>query len=236
MMKIPLGGFALATLLCIVTASCHSKGSGDSNSGENKSAEQTSIQSKHSSTIKEESPSWNAPCSVEGTAFKIIFRSQTGDITNDDMATTVEWPDGTVSSIPLKPGWFVPKDEIASDIPNVCKGIIGHTLPRHQVLLWISRNDRPNGDRLAMLLLDTSAKRIRDVQNDIGEIAEPYMIVSRPQGCSILIVQDWRQSISGDEFGVPEWMDIIVRNDRISFAPQKPVEQHQAVTPRKEPI
>jgi hypothetical protein len=136
-----------------------------------------------------------------------------------------------VDSISLKLGWFVPKDEIASDIPNVCKGIIGHAQPNHQVLLWISRNDRPNGDRLAMILLDASAKRILDIQNDVGEIAEPYMIVSRSQGCSILILQDWRQSANGGEFGVPEWMDVIVRNDRISFAPQKPVKQHHSSNP-----
>lgn len=64
-----------------------------------------------------------------------------------------------------------------------------------------------------MLLIDTSAKQILDIQNDVGEIAEPYMIVSRPQGCSILMVQDWRQNTSGGEFGVPGWMDVIVRND-----------------------
>jgi hypothetical protein len=214
-MRIGQISLALAALLCIVVMSCHSKSPESSSIQEKMIDDQSNIHSKHSSTIKANSPSWNALCSVEGMAFKVRFRSQTGDVTNDDMTSTAEWPDGTVVSIPLKLGWFVPKDEIASDIPNVCKGIIGHALPRHQVLLWISRNDRPNGDRLAMLLLDTSAKRILDVQNDVGEIAEPYMIVSRSQGCSILIVQDWRQSTSGGEFGVPEWVDVSVRDNRI---------------------
>jgi hypothetical protein len=217
-MRIGQNSLVLTALLCIVVMSCHSK-SPESSSVQGKSAaNQSNIQSKHSSITKEDSPSWNALCSVEGSEFKIRFRSQTGDLTNDDMVTTVEWQDGTFATIPLKPGWFVPKDEIASDIPNVCRGIIGHALPHYQVLLWVSRNDRPNPDRLAMLLLNTSTKQILDIQNDVGEIAEPYMIVSRPQGCSILILQDWRQSTNGGEFGVPEWMQINIRNNRIFFS------------------
>ncbi len=215
-MKTWAGSLALAASLCIVVISCHSKETASSTTQEQSATDQSSIQSKRSSTAKEDSPSWNVLCSVEGSEFKIGFRSQTGDATNDDMATTVEWSDGTVAPIHLKPGWFKPDVEITSDIPNVCKGIVGHALPNHQVLLWVTRNDRPNPDKLALLLLDTTAKRVLDIRHDVGAFAEPRMIVSRPQGCSILILQDWRQSTNGGEFGIPEWMHISVRSDRIS--------------------
>jgi hypothetical protein len=112
-MRIGQISLALAALLCIVVMSCHSKSPESSSIQEKMIDDQSNIHSKHSSTIKANSPSWNALCSVEGMAFKVRFRSQTGDVTNDDMTSTAEWPDGTVVSIPLKLGWFVPKDEIA---------------------------------------------------------------------------------------------------------------------------
>jgi hypothetical protein len=166
---------------------------------------------------QKEEPTWEATCSTEGITFKIIFRSPSEDVTSDDMTTAIHWSDGKATPIPLKPGWFMPDVEITSDIQNKCKRIFGNELPNGRVLLWIVRNDRPNADKIALILLDISAKKILDIQDEVGELANNPIIVRREIGSSILLSRDSRQSNEGGEFGIPEWMDVIVVHDRISL-------------------
>ena len=82
----------------------------------------------HASKMQKEASAWNAACSADGVAFSVEFRSPSGDVTNDDMMTNIRWSDGNVTTVPLKPGWFMPDVEMTSDIPNICNRIVGHKL------------------------------------------------------------------------------------------------------------
>jgi hypothetical protein len=165
---------------------------------------------------REYESAWKAECSIENSTFKISFRSPTEDVTNDDMTAVIHWQDGTNTPIQLTPGWFMPDLKMTSDIPNTCKRIVGHNLADHRVLLWLARNGRPNNDQLVLVLLDISNKKVLDIQNNIGEIDPTLLLVKHSTDRSILLDRYWSQDpTNGGEFGVPEWMNVLIKNDRI---------------------
>jgi len=113
-------------------------------------------------------PAWKARCSVEGGPATIVFTSIGGDATEDDMQAVASWPDGSSINLGLKPGLF-PQSNGFTSSDGGCEGI-GVTVPRQdQMLLWIERDDRPSGSRLALVLLDTRQHRVLDVVNDAGK-------------------------------------------------------------------
>lgn len=110
---------------------------------------------------------WKANCSVPGGPTSIAFVSASGDATEDDMQVVASWPDGSSTHLGLKPGLF-PQSKAMAGAGGGCEGI-GVTLPRQdQMLLWIERDERPARPRMALVLLDTRARRVLDVVDDAG--------------------------------------------------------------------
>ncbi|WP_445145234.1 hypothetical protein [Dyella sp. Tek66A03] len=113
-------------------------------------------------------PAWKSTCSVQGGPTTIAFTSAGGDATDDDMQVVASWPDGSSINLGLKPGLF-PQSKGFTSPDGGCEGI-GVTVPgQDQMLLWVERDDRPLGPRLALVLLDTRQHRVLDVVNDAGK-------------------------------------------------------------------
>lgn len=160
-------------------------------------------------------PRWDAVCSFPQATFRVEFNSASGDVTEDDMTVAIRWSDDTTTPIAVKPAWFMPGVNLVSDTKNACTKIVGYVLPDKRVLLWFLRNDRPNYDQLQLLLLDINTRRVLDMQNDIGEVANNLTIVTRTAGFSVLLFKEWRLSPGDGEFGVPEWQDIVIEDGRV---------------------
>ena len=161
-------------------------------------------------------PKWEAICSVTQAGFSVEFSSQSGDVTEDDMIVAIRWPDGSRTPIPAKPAWFMEARNVISDSKNLCTTIVGYGLPGRRVLLWFLRNDRPSYNQLQLALLDINGRHILDMQKDIGEVANDLTIVRRTNGFSVQLFKEWRQdSSTGGEIGVPDWKDIIIKEDHI---------------------
>jgi hypothetical protein len=161
-------------------------------------------------------PQWEATCSAGSGSFRITFRSPSGDVTNDDMVATILWPGEPSTTLKLAPGWFVPDVSVSSDVGNVCDRIVGQTVARDRVLLWVFRDDRPRWNRLSLILLDPRERRVVALRDDVGEIGNNMTVVRREQGVSVMLFRERRQdSTKGYEFAVPEWLNVVVKADRI---------------------
>jgi hypothetical protein len=87
------------------------------------------------------------------------------------------------------------------------------------LLLWFLRNNRPTYDQVQLVLLDVNARKILDIHRDIGETPDNLTIVRRTDGFSVSLFKEWRKdSNNGGEFGVSEWADIAVEQNRIVAA------------------
>src|SRR5215475_2092628 len=161
-------------------------------------------------------PKWSAVCSLPEAALTVEFNSPSGDVTEDDMTATVRWSDGSSTPIPVKPGWFTEAVDVTWEAENVCTRIVGNALPGKRLLLWFFRNDRPFRDQLQLALLSVADKRVLDTKADIGQIAFNPIMINRGSGFSVQLNKGSRQNGSGGgEFGVPEWKDIIIKEDHI---------------------
>lgn len=161
-------------------------------------------------------PKWSAACSLPEAALTVEFNSPSGDVTEDDMTVTVRWSDGSSTPIPAAPGWFTEAMNVTWEAENVCTGIVGNALPGKRLLLWFFRNDRPDRDQLQLALLSVADKRVLDIKADIGEIAIDPIMINRGSGFSVQLLKESRQNgPGGGEFGVPEWKDIIIKEDHI---------------------
>ena len=161
-------------------------------------------------------PKWSAVCSLPEAALKVEFNSPSGDVTEDDMTVTVRWSDGSGTPIPAEPGWFTEAVKVTWEAENACTTIVGNALPAKRLLIWFFRNDRPNGDQLQLALLSVADKRVLDTKADVGEIPIDPIIIKRGSGFSVQLFKEWRQNgPGGGEFGVPEWKDIIIKEDHI---------------------
>jgi hypothetical protein len=164
-------------------------------------------------------PRWEASCSVGAVSFRVTFQSPSDDVTNDDMVATVLWPGGLSTTLKLAPGWFVPDVQVSSDVGNVCKRIVGHTVARDRVLLWVFRDDRPRWNRVSLILLDPRDRQVVALRDDIGEVGDNMTVVRREQGVSVTLFRERRRDATkGYEFAVPEWLNVVVKDDRIDLA------------------
>ena len=161
-------------------------------------------------------PKWSAACSLPEAALTVEFNSPSGDVTEDDMTVTVRWSDGSSTPIPAAPGWFTEAVDVTWEAENVCTRIVGNALPGKRLLLWFFRNDRPFRDQLQLALLSVADKRVLDTKADIGQIAFNPIMINRGSGFSVQLNKGSRQNgPGGGEFGVPEWKDIIIKEDHI---------------------
>jgi hypothetical protein len=132
------------------------------------------------------------------------------------MAVSVLWSDGQASAVRIDPAWFKPI-EIISNARSFCTGIAAFGLPRGRALLWLVWDHRPQGEHVAVLLIDLRQRIVVDVMQDLGESrwSKP-MILRRGSGFEVWMNRDhfWSPN-DGGEFNAPDWMSVTIEGDRI---------------------
>ncbi|MHA6203726.1 hypothetical protein ACXU4B_04780 [Dyella soli] len=162
--------------------------------------------------------SWKSTCSVPGGPSSIAFTSAGGDATEDDMQVVASWPDGSTTHLGLTPGLFPQSSGFAGGSGG-CEGI-GVTLPRQdQMLLWIERDERPARSRMALVLLDTSQRRVLDVVNDAGNELwgdEPCLSKAQPGLYEAVLVGAYQdRGPTAEPLPLPRIMRIEVIGNRL---------------------
>ena len=164
---------------------------------------------------------WKATCDCEGVVFNLLFSSQSGDPTDDDMIVKFLSAGGIEFNIPIKQALYSQRS-VVSDIKNICDKIGGFDLKNKQILLWLSRNDRPHWDQLTLILIDLNKYRVLDVKEDIGPIKDvdgnqKMTIRKKDDGYEIRLEREWLKNTGTDsaENSIEDWMYIQIVNNKI---------------------
>jgi len=165
-------------------------------------------------------PEWEASCKCNGYAFKLNFSSLSGDPTEDDMTVKFISSQGN-KIIPVQKALYS-KRSVVSDVNNICNDIGGFKLNDNKVLLWLSRNNRPDWDELSLVLIDLNNQKVLDIKEDIGPIKDvggnqKLAIRKKGNGYEVRLQRDWLKNTGTDsaENSIEDWMYIQVINDKI---------------------
>lgn len=160
------------------------------------------------------SSGWEAQCSIAEGPSRIVFRSKSGDVTEDDMSAVAVWPDGTKVELPIAPAWFVQRRPMTPE-EKPCNGVHASLLASGKILLWIAHDGRPGWDRLTLVLLDSN-RRVLDVKNDAGMLSNEFMILPKENAFDVLMLEDQSVLDRGDgEFYPPVFKRIRIRNNKV---------------------
>jgi len=168
-------------------------------------------------------PKWKASCDFEGTSFDLSFVSKSMDPTEDDMIVKLISSIGKELTIPIERALYSSR-AIVSDEKNICDKIGGFKLPNNQVLLWLSRDDRPRWDQLSLVLIDIKRMKTIYIKQNIGPIKDPtgnteLTIRKKNSGYEIRLEKEWLKNTGGDsaENSIEDWMFIEVVDNKISY-------------------
>jgi len=167
-------------------------------------------------------PKWKSSCNCDGVAFNVSFSSSSGDPTEDDMIVSLISSNGKKIQIPVQQALYS-KCSVVSDVKNLCDNVGGFKIKDVRVLLWFSRNNRPQWDQLSLVLIDQKKLKIIDIKEDIGPIkdaggTQKMAIRKKNNGYEIRLERDWLKNTRTDsaENSIEDWMYIQVINDKIS--------------------
>jgi hypothetical protein len=120
------------------------------------------------------SPDWRAACELSGKKFGFSFQSPSGDASEDDMRVSMTTLAGKTVALPLKPALYVRRGALSS-ARDLCQ--LNNTPPpdgltaasvatfdagQGRVLMWLSRDNRPQFDTLVLALVDAGSGRLLD--------------------------------------------------------------------------
>ncbi|HEX7832102.1 MAG TPA: hypothetical protein VF787_20765 [Thermoanaerobaculia bacterium] len=150
--------------------------------------------------------------------FELIARSSSGDAFEDDMKLTLVFGEERVA-IALPPALYTARHSLA-DVTNLCSSFTAMNAGPDRVLLFLSRNSRPQFDRLDLALIDTANHRVLDTRTDIGEIkTEGDLFVIR-RTFDVRLIREYLDNASCDcaEAAIEDWMRITIASDKIATA------------------
>jgi hypothetical protein len=167
-------------------------------------------------------PAWEASCKCDGYAFKLNFSSLSGDPTEDDMIVKYISSKGNKMIIPVQKALYS-RRSVVSDVDNICNDIGGFKLNDNKVLLWLSRNNRPDWDELSLVLIDLKNQKVLDIKEDIGPIKDAggnqkLAIRKKGNGYEVRLERGWLKNTETDsaENSIEDWMYIQVINNKIT--------------------
>jgi hypothetical protein len=120
------------------------------------------------------SPDWRAVCELSGKKFGFGFQSPSGDASEDDMRVSMTTLAGKTVALPLKPALYVRRGAI-SPVRDLCRlndtpqpdgltvaSVATFDAGQGRVLMWLSRDNRPQFDTLVLALVDAGSGRLLD--------------------------------------------------------------------------
>ena len=162
-------------------------------------------------------PQWQATCQIPGHTFRISFKSQGGDPTEDDMVASIQWDAGPATSLSLQPALFV-AGRLDAKVSTQCDNITSVLLQSGNLLVLLRRDDRPSEDRLLAVLVEGETGKPLDVIPDIGIEGKGANLMENRLGLRIRASRKWRQ-ISPQQEPIPleEWVNVKEGNGKLNL-------------------
>jgi hypothetical protein len=152
---------------------------------------------------------------MPGHTFRLIFKSKSGDPTEDDMVASIQMDSGQIILLPLTPALFVP-GTLKSTASSQCDNITAQLLESGNLLMFLRRDDRPSGNRLLAVLVDGTTGRPLDVVNDLGAEAGRAHLIKDQSGLRVQVIRKWRETSSLQEPApVLEWLKLQEANAKL---------------------
>lgn len=167
------------------------------------------------------SVSWVADCAMEGSGFSLRFHADSSGTDDDDMRVFLESPGKAPIALPLPPAWYAARGT-TSNARSLCRNITALTVDG-RILLWLSVNDRPDWDQLALVLMDPRSGQVLDQRWGVGSIKDGacggrvLAIRERDGVHDVRLVREWLQDTDDDGPGnsIEDWMSVRVAGGRI---------------------
>jgi hypothetical protein len=152
------------------------------------------------------------------SGFELVSRSLSGDAFEDDMTLTLVFDEQRVA-VALPQALYTPRHPLAN-VTNLCSSFTAVSAGPDRVLLFLSRNSRPQFDRLDIALIDTAHHRIIDTRTDIGEIKSDDDLLIIRGTFDVRLIREYLDNPGCDcaEAAIEDWMRITVTNDKIVTA------------------
>jgi hypothetical protein len=163
--------------------------------------------------VGDAAPAWAAACSDLATLKSIEFKSPSKDVTNDDMVVRLRWKNKTDTKLPLS-AWYVNRPDCWS-ADTRCSGVGAYRVQTDHVVLLLPMNGRPGNERLSIVLLNFTDRKVLDVKDDIGEIAYHFAASVGVDSISVYMNKELPDTKERGALSVPGWLDISIRQGKI---------------------
>ena len=162
-----------------------------------------------------EVPSWTATCAFGVDTVRLVFRSKSGDVDEDDMQVQIAWSSRAPAPLPVQPAWYKSL-EFPPTVPSACRQLGGFR-SRDSLYLVVFRFDgRPGFDHVTALLLDPRRHAMVDVIQDLGELCgEPSQMRVRQDRVEFRMSRTWVLVPGDGEACVPRWRAVSVVSRRL---------------------
>lgn len=174
---------------------------------------------------------WQAACAVGARRFVVRFHSPSGDATNDDMRIALVPRSGAPVALGAPPAWYHATTMTAEGVTSVCDGLVATALDNHRVVVWLAADNRPNPDRLTLLLVDWDTGRELDRVDTRAAIKSlddgaTHLTLRRARGggIEVRLVREVLVRTNDDSAYnmIEDWMRIGVRGDRLTTGWARP--------------
>jgi hypothetical protein len=165
---------------------------------------------------------WSVVCKNGHNIFTIHFDSPSGDVTNDDMKVSIESSSRDKIQVPLKPAWFHERASVTqASEQSVCNGIGAFPTKDGTLLIFLSRDNRPSWEQLALVLYDPGSNRVLDHVDNAGDLKSAdentgFFVLKTPDGFKTRLIRETIAGTSdGPEGDIEDWKFIHVRKGKL---------------------
>jgi hypothetical protein len=122
--------------------------------------------------------------------------------------------------IPLSPAMYQPRSTLRN-VENLCDNIAAVDVGKDRALVFLSRSNRPDVDRLDVVLVDLRRLVILDTKRDMASIktTDPVFVMRRiaTESLDVRLIKELIANSGCDceAQAIEDWMRISVRGDRI---------------------
>lgn len=169
-------------------------------------------------------PEWTASCAYNGSNFELIFKSTSGDATNDDMQISIKTTEKVVKTLKLPEALYTTIG-LTSSLENVCTNrLVAFPMGDAKILFLLSKNMRPGPNEAVLALIDIKSGILLDVLDSKMAIknscdTEQFVIKMKDGNHHVRLVTEQMENTGHDASSnyIESWVEIKVVSDKISL-------------------
>jgi hypothetical protein len=172
---------------------------------------------------------WAAQCTHGGKPFQLSFKSQSGDVFEDDMQVFIVTTKGGTRKLPFKPALYVSSQAVTS-IQNSCSlnssvngaGVFAYSVTKTSVLFFISQDYRPTLNRLVLALINVETGELLhllETGREIKSVDGVLFLKDENKKRYVRLVNEHLKNTGTDsiENYIESWVEITVIANKISI-------------------